>query len=187
MTRRWHTPGLLLALLVAPQTAVAQDGMKVADIDRAVLPLPASERASATVVVVEDNDARTVREGTGDFICIADAPGDDRFQAACYHSSLEPYMARGRALRKQGMTGRESIAKRQEEITAGTLEMPAHGMLHQIFAGADWDGDVATANRLTVIYIPFATAEELGLPDGRADGPWLMFSGSSTAHIMISG
>jgi hypothetical protein len=171
MTRKWLTHGLLLAVLVVPQTAQGQSGLSATDLERAVLPLPERDRAAATVMVLEEDEARVVKQGAGEFICIADAPGDERFQAACYHSSLEPYMARGRELRKTGMTGRESIAKRQAEISAGSLDMPAHGMLHQVFAPGDWDGDMAAADRLTVIYLPFATAEELGLPDGRDDGP----------------
>ncbi|MDX1396620.1 MAG: hypothetical protein R3195_19725 [Gemmatimonadota bacterium] len=177
--------GLLIAALLAPSALAAQEAIPMVDLERAMLPLPVSDRAGATVMVVENDVARVVKEGDGQFICLADTPGDERFQAACYHRTLEPYMARGRELRKEGLTSRESIAKRQEEIEAGELEMPAHGMLHQVFAEGDWDGDMATASRLTVIYVPFATAEELGLPDGRAEGPWVMFSGSPTAHIMI--
>jgi hypothetical protein len=175
------------AALLLPATLQSQEAMKVADLEKAVLPLPVAERSGATVIVVEDNEARVVREGGGEFVCIADDPSDDRFQAACYHESLEPYMARGRELRKAGVTGQATIQKRWEEIEAGTLTMPERAMLHQVFAAAGWDGTPETANRLTVIYIPYATAEELGLPAGGAEGPWVMFPGSPTAHIMISG
>ncbi|MDH3734579.1 MAG: hypothetical protein OEU54_13705 [Gemmatimonadota bacterium] len=177
----------LVALVALPTAAGAQEAMRISDLERAVLPLPVSERAAATVMVVEDDVARVVKEGSGEFICLGDTPGDDRFQAACYHRGLEPYMARGRELRREGLTGRESIQTRWEEIEAGDLEMPAHGMLHQVFAGPDWDGSLESANRLTVIYVPYATAEELGLPSARAEGPWIMFPGSPTAHIMIPG
>lgn len=166
----------------APLTAQADE------IGRAVLPLPESERAAATVMTLRDGAWTVAREGAGEFVCLADDPSDDRFQAACYHRSLEPYMARGRELRAQGVAGRESIQRRWTEIEAGTLEMPAHAALHQLLAEAGWDGDPATARRLTVIYVPFATAAELGLPaDGSTGGPWLMFPGRPTAHIMIPG
>lgn len=187
MSRRHRLIGLAAAAVLVPAGLAGQDAMRASDLEKALLPLPASERPSATVMVVENDRARTVREGDGAFICLADTPGDDRFQAACYHRSLEPYMERGRALRREGLTGRESIQKRWEEIEAGTLEMPSHAMLHQVFAGPDWDGTLEAAQRLTVIYLPYATAEELGIPAGGAEGPWVMFPGSPTAHIMISG
>lgn len=187
MSRRSHSVALVLAALTMPLAAQGQEAMKVSDLERAVLPLSVEERGSATVMVVEDDRARVVKQGEGAFICLADTPGDDRFQAACYHESLEPYMARGRELRLEGLTGRESIQKRWEEIESGDLDMPSHALLHQVFAGPNWDGSLESADRLTVIYVPYATAEELGLPAGRADGPWVMFPGSPTAHIMISG
>ena len=177
---------VLLAFLL-PAALMAQEALKVSDLERALLPLPVSERAGATVTVVTDHEARVVREGSGEFICIADDPSDDRFQAVCYHESLEAYMARGRELRKQGATGEESIKRRWEEIEAGSLTMPGHAMLHQVFGGPDWDGSLETAMKLSVIYVPFATAEELGLPLNDPTGPWVMYPGTPTAHIMIPG
>ncbi len=153
----------------------------------AVAPLPEeSDRAAATVIEVKDNVATVLREGSGSFICITDTPGDRRFHAACYHQSLEPYMARGRELRTEGVDGAENVAQRVEEIQTGTLEMPPYAMLHQIFADADWDGDSETANHIAVIYTPFASASDLGLPTRRVAGPWLMNAGEPNAHIMIT-
>lgn len=185
MIRRLGLASLVAGILAVPTGVAAQEAMRIADLERAVLPLPAAQRAGATIMVVEDDEARVVREGDGGFICLADAPGDDRFQAVCYHESLETYMARGRELRRGGMSSRDAIVKRQEEIEAGTLEMPASATLHQVLAGADWDGDLSAAQKLTVIYVPFATAEDLGLPAGNASGPWVMHPGTGTAHIMI--
>lgn len=163
-------------------------GGQTGEIERAVLPLPEDERAGATVMTLADGVWTVAREGDGEFICLADDPADDRFHVACYHRSLEPYMARGRELRAEGVEGRESIRRRWTEIEAGTLEMPSHAALHQLVAEPGWDGDAATARRLTVIYVPFATAAELGLPaEGSGGGPWLMFPGRPTAHIMIPG
>jgi hypothetical protein len=43
----------------------------------------------------------TLREGDNEFIVLADNPKQDGFSAACYHKDLEPFMARGRALREE--------------------------------------------------------------------------------------
>ena len=173
----------LAALFVVPLAAAAQTSV----VEQAVLPLPESERAGATVMVWENGDLVTAREGEGNFICLADDPSREGFHAACYHRALEPYMARGRELVAQGVDRRASIQQRAREIEEGNLEMPEMGFLHQLFAGPDWTGDPAAATRLTVIYVPFRTPSDLGLPAGRSNGPWMMFPGEGTAHIMISG
>lgn len=182
---RFH---LVLAVAAVTLVGAGHASAQTDPLERAVLPLPAAERASATVMALRDGAWTVAREGDGEFICLADDPADDRFHAACYHRSLEPYMARGRELRAEGVGGRESIERRWAEIEAGALEMPAHAALHQILADGEWDGDPAAARRLTVIYVPFASAAELGLPaDGSGGGPWLMFPDRPTAHIMIPG
>lgn len=158
----------------------------------AVLPIPEAHRATATVLGFSDTGLITLREGTGDFICMADNPNDESFKVLCYHRSLEPYMARGRALRKEGISGKANIEKRWEEIEAGTLDMPRHpAALHQLF-GAHPDSvsldRPEDMGRLTVIYMAYATSEETGLPPQPAGKmPWLMYAGKPTAHVMISG
>ncbi len=47
-----------------------------------------------------------LREGTNDMICLASNPDGEQFHVACYHKLLEPFMARGRELRAQGVKGR---------------------------------------------------------------------------------
>ena len=41
----------------------------------------------------------TLKEGDNEFIVLADDPKKDGFSAACYHKDLEPFMARGSALK----------------------------------------------------------------------------------------
>lgn len=178
---------LSCAVLIYSDTAAAQTDEQIA---LAVLPLPESDRAGAMVLGYDGDALVTLRKGTGPFICLADRPGDERFQAACYHRSLEPYMARGRELRAQGMDSRASLEKRWEEIDAGTLEMPRHpAALHQLFGNPDTvtPNSLEGLTRLTVIYVAYATEEQMGLPTTPGGGvPWLMFSGKPTAHVMIS-
>lgn len=174
------------ALLAVPLSAGAQDaGDAIAE---AVRPAPESLRASATVLGHADGRLVTLREGEGPLICLADDPAREGFHVACYHESLEPYMARGRELRAEGLESRESIARRWEEIEAGTLPFPARAALYSLTErpageeGARSGGPMA----LTVIYVRGATAEGLGVPTDPADGiPWLMFPGKPTAHLMI--
>lgn len=175
--------GLTLSAAITPRPASAQSAEAVA---LAVLPLPEAQRAGATVL---SRSGEILRQGSGPFVCLTDA-AEEGFGVACYHESLEAYMARGRALAATGVTGRESIQRRWEEIEAGTLEMPDHpAVLYQLFGdSAPPGGDVSGLSRLTVLYVAYQDAESLGLPQTPADGlPWIMFPGRPTAHIMISG
>lgn len=175
---------IALAATIAPWPAAAQSADAVA---LAVLPLPETERATATVM---SRSGEILRQGSGRFVCLTDAAEEEGFGVACYHESLEPYMARGRALAAAGVAGRASIERRWEEIDAGTLEMPDHpAALYQLFGdAAPAGGDVSGLQRLTVLYVAYQDAESLGLPQTPAGGlPWIMFPGRPTAHIMISG
>lgn len=124
----------------------------------------------------------TLRAGEGPLICLADDPEEEGFHVACYHESLEPYMARGRELRAGGLSSRDAIATRWEEIEAGTLAFPHRAVLYAL-SGPTPSGELQP---LTVVYLRGATAADLGVPDNPRDGiPWMMFSGRPTAHLMI--
>jgi len=175
-----------VALIAAPGTArsvLAQEEQ----IRTAVLPIPEAERADATVLGYRNGDLVTFRKGTGGFVCLADDPNGEGFQVACYHQTLAAYMTRGRELRAEGVAGQESIARRWEEIEAGELSFPDQpAALHQLFGESAEHLD--SLKRLTVVYLSYATAEETGIPaTPEGGGPWLMFPGKPTAHVMISG
>ena len=136
-----------------------------------------------------DDHLVTLREGSNGIICLADRPGDDRFSAACYHESLEPFMERGRELNREGIRGVARNERRWAEIEAGELPMPVMGMVYNLsFPGEDFDPattDPATGGRLHAIYIPNATQASTGLPVQPGPEPWLMSPGTPSAHVMI--
>ncbi|MYA34637.1 MAG: hypothetical protein F4164_09160 [Gemmatimonadales bacterium] len=171
-----------LSIAVASEVA-AQDAVALA-----IAPIPSpAEQATAKVIRKQGDEWVTLREGAGPFICVADDPAVDGFHSACYHTSLEPYMARGRELTAQGTTGRPNVEQRMAEIEAGTLEMPSYAFLHAIYATEGWSGDMEAVQRhQAVIYTPFATAEDLGLPTRATRGAWLMAAGTANAHVMIT-
>jgi hypothetical protein len=158
----------------------------------AVLPAPPGLRDAATVLGYrQDGRLARLRLGENGIICLADDPREARFHTACYHESLEPFMARGREIRAQHGNKRELIdSLRLAEIRSGKLRMPQRAVLYQIFAEAD-SVDVITArirgpSYLHVVYIPYATQESTGLTTDALRGtPWLMFPGKPWAHIMI--
>ena len=185
---------LLLTLACAALGEAQQPMSASAQIASAVAPLPEEFRETATVMGYRPGQAglAKLRAGTGSFICLADDPSDQRFHVACYHNSLEQFMARGRELRASGVTGNAVDSARFAEIEAGKLAMPAHpAALYSLTLRPDQvdaqSGAVpATAKPLYVVYIAYATAESSGLPKTAAPGmPWIMFPGTPKAHIMF--
>jgi hypothetical protein len=157
----------------------------------AVLPLPTDLRASATVMgYTSDGRLVTLRDGTGAVTCLASNPKIERFHVACYHKSLEPFMARGRELRAQGVTGDQVDSVRFREVRSGKLKLPKEPALLYSLTGGSFDPATGATNGsrpLFVVYIPFATAESTGLSAVPARGtPWIMGAGTPKAHIMFT-
>ena len=134
----------------------------------------------------------TLREGDNEFIVLVDNPNQDGFNAACYHKDLEPFMARGRALRAEGKTGQEIFAIREADMKSGQIKITPGSTLH-IYYGAKTVYDPETskvegAQLRYVVYMPWATSESTGLPEApmAPNHPWIMNPGTHRAHIMIS-
>ena len=100
-------------------------------------------------------------------------------------------MARGRALRAQGIEGDQVDSLRFKEIHSGKLAMPRHpAVLYSLTGPADsFDSTTGTAPKaspLFVVYVPFATAKSLGLSAAPVEGaPWIMDPGTPKAHLMF--
>jgi hypothetical protein len=178
----------------APQSATASAPLTEAQqIAAAVLPLPAEFRADARVLGhrAGSKELVTLRDGNGAFTCLATDPAATRFHVACYHKSLEPFMARGRALRASGVEGDKVDSARFREIRNGTLAMPKQPAALYSLTGPAGSYDAATntapgARPLAVIYISGATTASSGLTATPQQGaPWLMFPGTPKAHIML--
>lgn len=184
---------VLLVACTLP-SAAQQPMSSSAQVASAVAPLPQEFRATATVLGYQAGKPglTQLRAGTGSFICLADEPSDQRFHVACYHQSLEAFMARGRELRAHGVTGTAVDSTRYAEIDAGKLAMPKQpAALYSITlrpeeVDAQTGAVPASAKPLYVVYIAFATSESTGLPRTPAPGmPWIMFPGTPKAHIMF--
>ncbi|MEX2303333.1 MAG: hypothetical protein WD733_20500 [Bryobacterales bacterium] len=186
------TGTLLLAGLAALGTVQAADAPPPEQqIAAAILAAPEERRAEAGVLGYDAaGKVVTLRAGSNDLLCLADNPAEDAFSVACYHKDLEPFMARGRALAAEGVTGKERHAKRWKEVDDGKLDMPREARLLYVLTGKGFDpasGQIQEAYLRWVVYVPFATPESTGLSTDPAPGkPWLMYPGTAGAHIMIS-
>lgn len=193
-----RSPAVLAAsfitLVVGPLTGQepAADGKPVDWLIAAtVLAAPEALRDGAEVRAwTDDGHLTTLREGSNEIICLGPRPDAEGFAVACYHDSLEPFMERGRELLRQGVEGRERDEVRWSEIRAGTLPMPAAAMVYNLrLPDDDFDPavvDPASGRRLHALYMRDATGESMGVPAQPGEGPWMMFDGTPSAHLMIS-
>lgn len=160
----------------------------------ALMAAPEESRAKCKVIGYNmAGEFVTFRAGDNEFIVLVDNPKKSGFNAACYHKSLEPFMARGRELRAQGKTAVEIFNIREEEAKSGKLDMGLPGSTLHIYYGPGERYNPETsivedAKYRYVVYLPFATAESTGLPEKPAGSnhPWIMNPGTHRAHIMIS-
>src|SRR4051794_38543503 len=106
----------------------------------AILAAPAELRESATVIGYNPQGQQVrIREGKGELVCLASDPAKTAFNVACYHRDLEPFMARGRELLAQKVTGSKRTEARFKEIDEGKLAMPKEPRTLYVLTGTSFD------------------------------------------------
>jgi hypothetical protein len=156
------------ALLAAPNAAMARD---------------------ATVIKWKpDFTYEELKKGTSRMVCydLTGWPGERPFSVECTSSEANlPRVAQNRKL--AGMAGGDQ--KKTAELVAaagkdGTRIMSEVGSIWYKF----WGNSEATAVKHSFIAMPNHTGKDVGLPEARdANGSWVMFAGTSEAHIMLPG
>lgn len=188
-----RTAAFLIASVVLALPVGAQTVPSEADqIAAAVLPMPASLRAGAGVMGYRTPGTLVVlRQARNGMRCLADDPSDDRFHVACYATSMEPFMTRGRQLRASGTPGTRVDTVRFAEVRQGKLRMPTAPAALYSLTGPKNDFDAASGLAPKsmphfVLYMPYATSATTGLASAPGKGPWLMNPGTPRAHLMLS-
>lgn len=153
------------------------------------------EDRNAVTVYGYDREGKVIllKEGTNNLVCIGDDPNSNGISVSCYNKKLDDFMARGRELKEEGKDMMSIRAVRQQEVESGKLKMPDAPSMTYVLSGreAEFDkesGEIKGAKLRYVIYMPYATTEETGLPNKpHTPGmPWLMDPGTHRAHIMIT-
>jgi len=180
--------GTVLLACTATAAEVPPPDVQIA---AATLAAPADLREGAAVLGYNpEGQLVTLREGKNELICVANDPSKNSFSVACYHRDLDPYMARGRALLAEKITGQQRNEIRWKEVAEGKLSLPREPRTLYVLTGTAFDsktGQVTDAYLRWVIYLPFATPESTGLSTKSSENaPWLMFPGTPGAHIMIN-
>lgn len=185
----------LFSLRAQAQTkAPAKVPTSEAQIKAAVLAAPSDKRDGAAVYGYDASGKfMLLRKGTNEMICLADDPAQEGLSVSCYHKDLEPFMARGRELRKAGKSSDEIFKTREEEAKSGKMKMPEQPTTLFVYTASPEDfnaatGEVKNGYLRYVVYIPYATSESTGLPlkPNAPAMPWIMHPGTHGAHIMIN-
>jgi hypothetical protein len=186
---------LFLFLLILSGDIFAQNTpSKETQIKMAVLAAPDDQRAAATVYGFDSKgEVILLRKGTNQTVCLSDESSRAGLSVSCYHESLQPFMARGWQLRKEGKTADEIFKIRETEAKSGKLKLGDQGSLLNALTAEEADvnwttGEAKNTYTRSVVYIPWATAESTGLPLKPAGPglPWIMDPGTHRAHIMIN-
>lgn len=182
---------ICLTALIALTLTAAEVPAPDTQIAAAILAAPAELRAGAAVLGYNaKGELVTLREGKNEMICLASDPNKAAFSVACYHRELEPYMARGRELIAQKVTGQKRNDIRWKEVADGKLSLPREPRTLYVLTGTSFEaasGKVTNPYLRWVIYVPYATPESTGLSTKASDSaPWLMSPGTAGAHIMIN-
>ena len=183
---------LALAIPFAVRAQNASIAPAAFQIASAVSPLPENLRAGARVLGYNAaGKLVALRAGTNDMTCLADDPAGKMFHVACYHRSLEPFMARGRELHALKKSKEYIDSVRLRDVRTGRYSMPAKpAALYQYFAPRDSvnrsTGVISGAEYLYVVYTPYGTYRSTGIAESPVDGgPWIMNPGKPWAHLMI--
>ena len=183
---------IAISTLLLAWTAMAADIPPVnTQIAGAVLAAPAELREGAAVIGYNPQGEQVrIREGKNELICLASDPRKATFESACYHKDLEPFMARGRELLAQKVTGPKRNEIRFKEVEEGKIAMPREPRTLYVLTGTSFDaasGKAVDPYLRWVIYVPFATPQSTGLSTKSSENaPWLMSPGTAGAHIMIN-
>lgn len=180
--------GCFLAVVPLAGWAQQSDAGRIA---AAVLPLPESMRAAATVVSVDKGVETVLRKGTNGMVCTADQPGDQVFYVNCFHETVHALMRRAGELSRE-LNGKRLDEAIESEIKAGKLKAPATPSIGFQMRGPLNGYDPATntvskeIKTWQMVMIPYATGASLSLPEkSDRDMPWVMQAGTWGAHIMI--
>ena len=175
----------VLGVMAVSSSALAQ--APAAAIEKALLAAPARARESATVIRWKsDQTYDTLKQGTSRLVCYDRAgPLERAFSVECTSVGNLERVAQNRKIEAMG-GGDEDKTEAMFEAAEkdGSRVKPEYGSIFYNYRGVDQE----RATRHTTVAVPGATSASTGLPDTRDQGgAWVMFAGTSKAHIMVPG
>ena len=194
-----RTSGVVISIILMSSLALAQGrgtpppppplepGASQADVDKALVAAPGSQRDQATVIKWKaDFTYETLRKGTNRLVCY-DRSGLAQQQPFSVQCTSIANLDRVAQNLKAEATGdrKQSEAVLAEMEKSGTRIKPEYGSMWYSVAGPDRE---RARPHHAMIAVPGATTQSTGLPEHpKNGGAWIMNAGTSTAHIMLPG
>ncbi len=174
----------VLSILALSASVFAQTPAET--IEKALLAAPRQMKEAATVIKWKpDFTYETLKTGTNRLVCYdrSGQPGQQPFAVECTSVANLARVAQSLKIETSGDKAAVQAAFEAAD-KAGTWVKPEFGSVFINLSGPDQ----AQARMHTTTSVPGATTQSLGLPDnGRQGGAWIMYAGTSAAHIMTPG
>jgi hypothetical protein len=173
----------MTALMFISTLAMGQEASKERQIKEALMPLPELLRDHAKVVLDAAPAKRLIlRKGENGIICRANT--SKTFAVYCYPKDLDEFYTRLFELTREGKSDSEIRDSLNSDVASGKLEKPSVGAAVYQMIG---DSSESSLPHMA-IFLPYATTGSTGL-SAQTDHyrPWLMWSGTAVAHVMIPG
>jgi hypothetical protein len=169
-----------------PPPQPLEPGASQADVDTALLALPAQLRNQAMVIKWKpDFTYDTLRKGTGRLVCFdkSGKPLQPAFMVEC--SSVANLDRVAQNLKVEAVGDRAKAQAMFDEMEKnGTRVKPEYGSVWYHLQGPSKE---MARNHMTIA-VPGATTASTGLPDNnKQGGVWIMNAGTTTAHLMTPG
>ena len=157
-----------------------------AEIEKALLAAPANLKEGTTVIKWKsDFTYETLKKGTNKLVCYdrTGQPGQMPFAVEC--TSLGNLERVAQSLKMEAIPDKAAQKAAFEAADKeGKWTKPEFGSLWIHMSGPDAEH----ARKHVTIAVPGATTQTMGLPeDAKQGGMWIMYAGSSAAHLMTPG
>jgi len=171
-----------LSILAISAGAFAQ----APEIDKALLAAPANLKDGTTVIKWKsDFTYETLKKGTNKLVCYdrTGQPGQQPFAVEC--TSMANLERVAQSLKMEAIPDKAAQKAAFEAADKeGKWTKPEFGSLWIHMSGPDAEH----ARKHVTIAVPGATTQTMGLPeDAKQGGMWIMYAGSSAAHLMTPG
>jgi hypothetical protein len=179
-----HVLAAVLGMLAA-SAAFAQTAEEA--VEKALLPAPRQMREAATVIKWNaDFTYETLKKGTNRLVCYdrSGQPGQQPFAVECTSIANLERVAQSMRIESANPDPKARQAAFEAADKAGTWIKPEFGSVFINLSGPNQ----AQARMHTTVAVPGATTQSLGFPEnGAQGGVWIMYAGTSAAHLMTPG
>ena len=175
---------VVICILAVSSGAFAQSSP---EIDKALLAAPANMKEAATVIKWKpDFTYETLKKGTNRLVCYdrTGQAGQQPFAVECTSMANLDRVAFSLKIESTVTDKKAQQAAFEAADKDGSWVKPEFGSLWIHMSGPDAEH----ARKHVTIAVPGATTQSMGLPDnGSKGGMWIMYAGTSAAHLMTPG